>query len=124
MANYHLMEISAKGDEARVAFHFVTPVETNVAGVALKDAYKEWQERDGGALGTVLPWLAATNPTEDGQITNGEVVEHVESVQFDANATNAQKQAVLDSRWTALSTIIPDRIRRQLKFWRMNRNVP
>lgn len=116
MSDYHVLDINTAGDRARVAFHFAVPNETNAANVQLSTALVQYL-----APSTDVPFLA--QPESDA-IAAGTVYEHVETVQFDANANNAAKRAVLDNRWSALNSKIPDQLRTRLKFWGTERDVP
>jgi len=45
------------------------------------------------------------------------MVEYVETIEFDANETNANKLAVITARYSVLASIAPDWLREELKFW-------
>jgi hypothetical protein len=122
MANYHVLNSSK--DSAVVAFHVPTPSGTNFASKTWADAYKEYKEAEvGGAIQSEVPWLETGNPTEFAQVQAGTMVEKVESVALDGNATDGQKATTIDARWTALSVTIPNKIQEQLNFWGLDRNV-
>ena len=61
--------------------------------------------------------------TELAQIQSGELYEHAETVTFLAADSNAQKQAKIDAKYTALTTTILAKARATLKFWGLNRTV-
>ena len=121
MSNYHVLEINErKKDRARVAFHFAVPAEQNVATKDLSDCYAEHE----GPLTSVVPDLGTTDATELAAIVAGTVIERVETVQYDANAANAAKLAVVEARWTTLNGQIADIVRERYKFWGYNADVP
>ena len=118
MANYHVLDISGR-DEARVVFHIPVPAEQNGAGTNLQDAMKQYLS---GEV-TAVPWLQTNNPAEYAQLVNGEVYEHVESVEYDANMPNQRKQDVIDARYTALVAVVQEKVREKFRFWGLDRNV-
>ena len=115
MSNYHVLEVNDKQDRARVAFHISVPDESNAQSVALKDCIKQH-------LSPVvdIPWLIDPELT---QIQNGEVYEHIETVEFDANLTALQKRGEIDARYTVLNSNIPNIIRNRYEFWGMDRDI-
>jgi hypothetical protein len=120
MSNYHVLE-SFKNDRATIAFHIPVPVENNGVSVPLRTAVAQYVS---GEAVTQVPWLLADFPAEHAQIQNGEIYEQVETVEYDANLTNAQKQAQMDNRFAVLNTAVVNRLRDVLKFWGFNRDVP
>ncbi|MCK5235668.1 MAG: hypothetical protein KAR06_01685 [Deltaproteobacteria bacterium] len=116
MSNYHVKTITPNGRKASVIFHIPIPVENNSAGVALRMAVSQYI----GTFKSLVPWIDAGEVT---QLQNGELYEHSEIVGFLAADNNAQKQAKIDARYTALSTTILDKVRTVLKFWGKNRDV-
>lgn len=124
MADFHVLNINDKKDTARVAFHFAAPAGNNQANVAYSTAYKQWREEGGVTLASGVPGLATDDPTEASAIAAGTVLEHIESVQFSANATNNQKLAVIQGRWTTLNGTIPTRVSENLRFWGYDGDVP
>lgn len=118
MSNYHVLRMRSKEHEVRVVFHIAVPDETNSASVNLRTALSQYV---GGAnFESVVPWLSAGDLAD---IQNGLFYEKTEMVKFNANLTNAEKQTVIDNRYNALAASIPDKIRSQLRFWGMNRDV-
>lgn len=109
MSDFHILDINDRRDVARVAFHFDTPAGNNAAGVAYATALAQWK-----TPATVVTGLAQL---EADAIAAGTVIEHAETVQFNANATNGQKQQVIRDRWTALNAVIPGRVSENLRFW-------
>lgn len=109
MSDFHVLEINDLKDKARVGFHFDTPAGNNAANVSFATALAQWK-----APVTAIPGLGQT---EKDAIAAGTVIEHVETVQLNANATNGQKQAAIQAKWTALNATIPGKIAENLKFW-------
>lgn len=124
MSNYHVLEITADKDTATVAMHFTVPDETNFASVNLRTALVQYLAKiNPDAPITVVPWLETEDPTEYAALAAGSVYEVMQQVEYNVNATNAEKATVIDTRWTALSSTIPDLIRERLKFWGLDRDV-
>lgn len=109
MSDFHVLEVNDRKDSARVVFHFDTPAGNNAAGVAYSAALVAWK-----SPATVVPGLGQA---EADAVAAGTVIEHVEAVAFNANATNGQKQAAIQNRWTALNGILPTRLSENLRFW-------
>jgi hypothetical protein len=116
MSNYHVLKQTELRHKVVVAFHIPVPVETNEAGRLLSDCIKEDQSPE-----TKVPWL---NPTEATAIQNGEVYEHVVTVDFEnATFTPTVKAAQLDTKWTSLQTKIQSRIRNTYQWWGTDRDI-
>lgn len=114
MADFHVMQTSPDKDTATVAIHAAVPGGNNSVGVAWATALLEYL---GGSQSTRVPWLAASNPTEATQITNGEVYESVETTHFDANATNAEKLSAMQSFVSTRQSQITSYLAEVLRFW-------
>lgn len=112
MSDYHILDQSAKKDDARVVFHVAIPDTTNAAGVAYRTALVEWL---GGAseIGSAVFGL---DPVAHG-LTTGAIFERQETVLFDGNLTPAQKKAIIEARYAALEAEIVTRVQTQLQFW-------
>jgi hypothetical protein len=117
MSNCHVKSISPNGRRASVVFHIPIPIEDNNAGVDLRVALS--QHIDGSNFVSAVPWLT----TELSKIQSGELYEHSETVAFLAADNNAQKQAKIDARYTALTITILAKARATLMFWGLNRDV-
>lgn len=125
MANYHVLEVSPKGNRAQVAFHFTVGAGTNFAGKSWQSVLVEYLSKNSSEARAItqVPWLETGNATEHTALTNGGVYEVVESVSWDGNATNSEKAAVIDARWTALNATTLSELQEQLTFWGLDRNV-
>lgn len=115
MSNYHVMDLNNKLDQARVAFHIVVPDEANAASVNLRTAVFQHL-----APTSIVPFILSAEQT---QIEAGAIYEHVINVEFNANLTVVEKRDIIDSKFTALNSTIPDIIRDRYKFWGLNRDV-
>lgn len=128
MSSYHGLETSEKGHQSDVVFHIVVPDENNGVGVNLRTALAQKLARERELAGitiiSVVPWLPTGAGSESEQIENGEVYEHQEAVRYSANLSLVEKRTVIDNRYTALASVIPDRIRERLRFWGLDRDVP
>jgi hypothetical protein len=116
MADYHVLQVSADGDQVTVAFHVSVPDETNAASKTLSECLVEDQAPE-----TEVPFLAQA---EADAIAAGTVYEHIVTVAMSARCTNPERIAALDAKATALQAIIPDRIRKVYSFWGYERTVP
>ena len=117
MSDYHVME--GELNNFQVVFHLPVPDEQNVIGtINVRAALAE----DTSVLKTSrLPWIIAGEQTS---LTDGSLFEHVEIYSTHESHTQASDQATLDARFTALSTIVANRLRRRYAYWRFERNVP
>lgn len=115
MANYHILEVGLAGDQARVVFHIPVPNENNSAGMNLREALIQFR-----SFSTKVPFI---NPNEENLIINGEIFELIESVTFDPELTNAQKNQIIKDRAIVLLQTFPDKIRSILEFWGFNGTV-
>lgn len=123
MSDFHILEVNNKKDRAHVVFHFDTPAGNNAANIARSTAYVQWVTmRTGAAPATILPSTHLLQAESDA-ITAGTVIEHDEVVQFNANATNVQKQAIIAALWTTLNGTIPGRVQENIKFWGFSGDV-
>ena len=120
MSNYHILNSSEKDHEVNVVFHIPVPNENNAVGVNLRAALTQHKPFTESAV----PWLAATNPDEVTSLTNGEIYEHSQLVEYDAKMTDVQKRSRIDEKYSALGVIVVNRIRSILKYWGLNRDVP
>lgn len=115
--DYHILDSSKKDHEVKVVFHIPVPDENNTAGISLQTAlaqYKPFTE-------SAAPEISAIEQT---QLENGALYEKTETVAYDGNMNNAQKQAIIDNRYTLLMSHIVKKIRTTLKYWGHSRNVP
>jgi len=118
MSNYHVLDANDKEDKIRVAFHIAVPDEVNAASVNLRECVSQFISQI-----TIVPWLEADLPTEYTQIGNGEVYEHSQVVQVNANLSVIEKRTILDTKFNQLNTVIPDLIRGRFRFWGLDRDV-
>ena len=110
MSNYHVLNAHETGKNVRVAFHISIPDENNAAGVNKRLALTQSDPFTESAY-------AGTEQAELDQLTAGELYEYVDEVEFSADASNEQKLEAVAARYTALSTTIPTRLGKVLKFW-------
>jgi hypothetical protein len=119
MSNYHILDVTVQRNKARVAFHMSVPDETNSASptpVNLRTALSEYNELYEVGISQV-PNHATAFILENASLISGEVIEVVETMEFDANASNVAKLGIVESRWTGLNAVIGDEIRQRFKFW-------
>ena len=124
MSNYHVLEINELENHAQVAFHVSVPDELNGAGINLRTALKQYLER-GAQSGTIesgVPWIA---PAELTELQAGDLYEYLADTEFaNAHAADLEKRDQIDAKYTTLVPAVQDRIRKILKFWGMDRDVP
>lgn len=118
MSNYHILESNEKDNQVRIVFHIPVPDENNIADVSLRTALSQWRLNPGSAV----PWQQSG--TEFEAIQNGEIYEYVISQRYKPDLTNAQKQTAIDNKYNNLKTKIANRLRKILKYWGINRDVP
>jgi len=116
MSDYHIIDVAREKNRATVAFHFAVPDENNVQGTALSTCLVERNLRDEKDTSRV-PTHLTNFATENAELVAGTMVEYVETIEFDANETNANKLAVITARYSVLASIAPDWLREELKFW-------
>jgi hypothetical protein len=117
MADFHVLRMSAQKDRVEVAFHVPIPVEDNAAGKPLRDAVVECY----APAGSEVPYLTA--PAVD-ELTSGAVYEHVETVSFSGNDSNADRLSVIETRAAILQTTVLERLRAHLAFWGYEGSIP
>lgn len=109
MADFHVLEVSAAKDKARVAFHISVPAETNAAGKNLSTAVVECF-----SPATEVSYLAQA---EKDAVAAGTIFEHIETVAFSGHATNAERLAIIETRAAILQTKVLENLRARLAFW-------
>ncbi len=119
--DYHVMSIVNDGstNQVTVVFHIPVPIENNAANYSLRSALSEYV---GGA--DFQSSYPNTQAAELLQLQNGELYEHLESVQVEDSSTNLQKQTQIDVRFGQLSTSALNKIKNILEFWGLDRDVP
>lgn len=115
MSNYHVLEVNDKQDRATVAFHIGVPSEINAVSVNLRTAIVQHLAPE-----SQVPFVDSSEQT---QIANGEIYEHIEHVEFNAHLTLAEKRTIIDNRYTVLASSILDKIRSRYEFYGLSRDV-
>ena len=118
MSNYHILESNEEDNQVRIVFHIPVPNENNSAGANLRQALSQFRANPGSAV----PWQQSG--TEYEAIQNGEIYEHDIRQRYKPDLTNAQKQTAIDNNYNNLKTKIANRLRKTLKYWGKNRDVP
>jgi len=125
MSNYHILKSNIHLSIVDVAFHIPVPDENNSAGVSLRLAVKYKYQHNKTDNFSSVPNLETDFPTEYSNIQNGVIFEKFESYQFsNANLTLPQKRSEIDNKYTEYTTSIVDDLRKTLKYYRLDRNVP
>lgn len=119
MSHYHVLKGDQDGRNYTIVFHITVPNENNVVGtVNLRTALTEDPAHTSAS---VVPHIGSTETTA---LADGSLYEHVETYGTHENHGTAADRNVLDNRYTALSTAIPNRLRKIYAYWRFDRNVP
>lgn len=118
MSNYHILSMHEKGNKIDVVFHLPIPDEDNAMNVNYRTAVSQWKP----FTESKVPWI--TSGTEFDALGAGELYEHKETITLDGNMTNLEKRGEIDNRFTSLSATVVDKVKSQLKFWGLNRDVP
>jgi hypothetical protein len=119
MSNYHILSCTEKDHEIKVAFHIAIPDTNNAAGVSWRTALSQWRPSPESSV----PWLEADYPDEYASMQTGEIFEHLETVPVNADLSNSAKLAIIDSKYTALSSEIKEKLQKILKYWGYNHDV-
>jgi hypothetical protein len=119
MSNYHVMNLNVLEDVARVIFHIPVPDELNDANVYIRDALIQFL---GSPPVSVLPWINAAEATAIG---DGSMIEVDERIKFsNARLTLAGKRAEIDAAFAAHTMNKVEDLRKVLRFWGLNRDLP
>jgi hypothetical protein len=123
MANWHARESNEDGNTIIIVFHVPIPVETNQAGLGLRDALARSPLRSNTVMaeGTGQGLITAA---EKAQLAAGELFEFVQRFDVNPNLTATQTRDLIDARYTQLATAIPARLRKALAYFGFDRNVP
>jgi len=118
--NWHVLSADEQGNRFRVVFHIPIPaVTTNQAGILYRDALVEYLG-GGAAIASAIPNLGS----ELTELQSGALYEHAENFYSNPNQSLAEKQTILDARYTQLVTVIQDRWQKVLEYWKYERDVP
>ena len=120
MADWHIMEVASDGNYVQVVYHLPVPSGTNQAGMTYSQALV--YSRDLVNFESVLP-VALLGSGEETALQAGTLYEHVETYHGTPSETPAEKQAAIDARWTALSSIVDSRIQIELAYYGYEHDV-
>ncbi len=103
MSTYHIRAQDKKGKTVDVVYHIPVPAAgTNQAGVSWRTAVVS-EAGGSSAINSVIPVVVGT--AEETSMKSGAIIEQVETVRFSSiNLSNAQKQAEIEAKYTALSS--------------------
>ena len=123
MSNFHILNTSEKLTNARVVYHVAIPDEMNNDSTNYRTAVYEWQ--GGGTISSIVPNIETEFAAEYAAMQTGEIYEYVETFIFsNANLSNLAKRTEIDNRYTEIATEQVNYLKKILKFWGMNRDVP
>ena len=123
MSNFHILNTSEKLTNARVVYHVAIPDEMNNDSTNYRTAVYEWQ--GGGTISSIVPNIETEFAAEYAAMQTGEIYEYVETFIFsNANLSNLAKRTEIDNRYAELATEQVNYLKKILKFWGMNRDVP
>ena len=125
MSDYHVREIRDDGRVVNIIFHVFIPIENNSVGITLRLALSEHIKPllEDGTSGVFQSQFQGIETGELTQLQIGELYECVETVNFLAADTDAQKQTKMDDKYLSLTINMLNRIRTRLKFWGLNKDV-
>ena len=96
MSQKHILEQDVKNKMITCIFHIPVPDANNAVGI-------NWRTAVVSSM-SPAPLLPLNDATENTQITNGEVLEVMESIRFSStNLTDAQRLAEINTAYTARS---------------------
>lgn len=121
MSDFHVLDVTPNKDQARIAIHVSVPAGNNSAGRPWNTVLLEYL---GGTQATAVPWLASSDPVEAGMIGTGDVYEAIETVRFNANESNANKLAAMQTHVANRQSEITARLAEALKFWGFDGDIP
>ena len=110
------LDSALKQKNARVAFYISVADSNNFAGTNYRTVVMQ-SGQDTTQFSFVIGALADS-------IAIGALIERVEIVEFDANATRVQKRNVIDVRFNVLSTEVTNKFYAKYDFWGLERIVP
>lgn len=120
MADYHILDGSADGNNYRIIFHIPVPDEDNEAGINLRTALSE---TFGGDMVSAVP-ANRLGAGEQDALNSGELYEHSYSYNTNPDVTLLQKRDELDAKFSSFSTSIPNELQKRLAYWGYGRDVP
>ena len=113
--NYYVLSGNPKGTTLQVAFHVVVPAGDNAAGVAWQTAVVEYRGMpDQPGTTSIVPGLAAAEQTK---LDAGQLVEFVEPVRDDANASDADRKSNVETHVRDRAIEIGTELGHLLQHW-------
>lgn len=122
MSHYHVLEQSADGRMAKVVYHLAIPAASNEAGISYRTIAVWWKMYHEGDLTSVVPNI---DPSEQTQMDNGEILEHVKTYGFSSpDLTPIQKRDELDTDYNATKDQIFTKYQVMFEWYGLARDVP
>ena len=116
MADYYTLQMADKQDKISIAFHVVMPDTTNFVSFSYRTALAQYLTDTTSRV----PFLVQT---EQDKLDSGELIEIVETIEFDGNLTLLQKRDLIDARYVSLSSEQITKYQNLLEFWGLARNI-
>lgn len=123
MANYHILTGSRDGNSFRIVMHVAVPNAANEVGVNYRTAIVEYLTNpDTGMMPkSGVPFIVSA---EQIQLDSGELVEIGMNFHTHPGETLPEKQARLDSLYTAKTSTTQAEWEKRLSYWGYSRDVP
>lgn len=120
MSDYHILDGEEEARTYRIVFHVTVPDENNRASINLRTALVE----DVSVEKTSIVPAVHLGAGEQNDLDTGVLFEYVLSYSRKPGNTQIQDRDALDAKFTAMVSIIQDRLRDEYKYWGFNRDVP
>lgn len=113
MADYLILDTSQANNSSRVVVHSTIPAGNNAVGNTWQSVLAAMQ---GGLVQSAVP-ASLMPPGRQAELDSGAVYEWVFQAEYDANATPANKQAVVEAQIAAREATELSRLQNTLRFW-------
>lgn len=117
--NWHALKGSQQKHQIQVIFHIPIPNINNAVAVN----YRTIISKSEPFTSSAVPDLVTNFPAEVTSLIAGALYEYTETVEYNANLTDAQKVTFIDARYTALVSIIQSRLQNEYIYWGKGNNV-
>ena len=120
MANYHILNGRADGNQLRVVFHLPVPDTINAVETGYRAALLAYL--GSGSIQSAVPDFLLGVGEQDA-LDAGQLYEHVWMYNTRPGATLSQKRDELDAKFTQLSSVIIAQLQPRLEFYGYSRDV-
>ncbi len=120
MSDYHGLKQKLDKTEWSTVFHYTVPSGTNYSSIT----YVECVRRDKSPEDSIVPNLLVDDATEHAKVLAGEVYEDAQLMIFEEGASNAEKLAATEARWTEMEANFQANVPIAYKFYGAAGDVP